>query len=81
MHLRDGEVVNLPPRAVELLIVLIDADGRLVGKEEILQKVWGGTFVEEANIAHQISVIRKALGDDSAPAVSSRRFRGVDTVS
>lgn len=54
--LRDGEVVSLPPRAVELL----------VSKDEILQTVWAGTFVEEANVAHQISAIRKALGDEGA---------------
>jgi len=48
---------------VDLLALLIEARGRLVTKEEILDRVWAGSFVEEGNIAHQISTIRKALGE------------------
>jgi DNA-binding winged helix-turn-helix (wHTH) protein/TolB-like protein/Tfp pilus assembly protein PilF len=75
--LRDGQVVVLPPRAVDLLLFLIEAGGRLVTKEEILQNVWAGVFVEEANIAHQISTIRKALGDqaDLIETVPRRGYR------
>jgi len=70
--MRDQGVVSLPPRAIDLLLLLIEAGGRLVTKEEILDKVWAGSFVEEANIAHQISTIRKALGDD--PDDQSTRY-------
>lgn len=61
---REGDLVALTPRAIDLLLLLIEADGRLVTKDEILTTVWAGSIVEEANIAHQISTIRKALGDE-----------------
>jgi TolB-like protein/DNA-binding winged helix-turn-helix (wHTH) protein/Flp pilus assembly protein TadD len=61
--LRDGEAVPLTPKAFDLLIALVERHGRLLEKEELLKKVWPGTFVEEANLASNISQLRKALGD------------------
>ncbi len=60
---RDGEVVPLPPKAVETLLVLIRGAGQPVEKEALIQAVWPGTFVEENNLAHHISVLRKTLGN------------------
>lgn len=62
--LRHSEVVPLAPKAVEVLIVLVRANGKLVGKQEILETVWPETFVEEANLTHHVSALRKALGED-----------------
>ncbi len=56
-------LVPVTPKAFETLKVLIEADGRIVEKEEFLQKVWPDTFVEEANLARNISMLRKALGE------------------
>ena len=71
--LRDGRDVPLPPKAVELLAVLIARAGRLVTRDTLLKEVWPDTFVEEANLSYTMSVLRKALGDES-----SERY--IDTV-
>ena len=44
-------------------MVLVENRGRLLGKDELLRKVWPGTFVEESNLAQHISILRKALRD------------------
>jgi Tol biopolymer transport system component/DNA-binding winged helix-turn-helix (wHTH) protein len=61
--LRDGKAVPLTPKAFDLLIALVERHGHLVEKDELLKKVWPDTFVEEANLASNISQLRKALGD------------------
>ncbi len=61
--LRDGESVPLTPKAFDLLLALVERHGRLTEKNELLKLVWPDTFVEEANLSYNISLIRKALGD------------------
>ncbi|HEU0177784.1 MAG TPA: tetratricopeptide repeat protein [Blastocatellia bacterium] len=61
--LRDGEAVPLTPKAFDLLLALVERHGHLQEKEELLKKVWPDTFVEEANLASNISLLRKAMGD------------------
>src|SRR5262249_20742679 len=61
--LRDGEAIPLTPKAFDLLLALVERNGHLVEKDELLKKVWPDTFVEEANLASNISQLRKALGD------------------
>src|SRR5215510_923633 len=61
--LRDGQTVPLTPKAFDLLLALVEGHGHLLEKEELLKKVWPDTFVEEANLASNISQLRKALGD------------------
>src|ERR1700733_8526849 len=60
--------VPLTPRAFDVLLFLVQNPNRLVTKEELLQAVWGGTFVEEGNLTQYISHLRKALGDNSEEA-------------
>src|SRR5262249_858612 len=55
--------VPLTPKAFDLLLALVERHGRLLEKDELLKKVWPDTFVEEANLASNISQLRKALGD------------------
>jgi DNA-binding winged helix-turn-helix (wHTH) protein len=62
--LADGVPVKLGTRAFDLLMVLIEADGLLVTKDEILARVWPGIVVEESNLKIHICTLRKALGDD-----------------
>lgn len=57
--LHDGQVVHLPPKAFETLLVLIEHHGHLVEKDELLDEVWSGSFVEEANVAKHVSILRK----------------------
>lgn len=79
--LRDGEPVPLEPKVFETLLVLI-RQGRLVGKEELMQAVWPDSFVEESNLTRNISVLRKALNrTDGGPqyieTVPKRGYRFV----
>ena len=60
---RDGEVVKLTPKAFETLVVLVERRGETVEKEELLNKVWAGTVVEENNLNQSITALRKSLGD------------------
>ena len=64
MLLRDGAYVPLTPKAFETLAVLIEKNGRIVDKEELLRLVWPGTFIEEATLAKTVSILRKALAED-----------------
>ena len=62
--LADGVPVELGTRAFDLLLVLLEADGGLIRKEELLNRVWPGIVVSEENLKVQISALRKALGAD-----------------
>jgi DNA-binding winged helix-turn-helix (wHTH) protein len=60
----DGAPVDLGARAFDLLLVLLEADGLLVSKEELLSRVWPGIVVAEENLKVQVSALRRALGAD-----------------
>ena len=62
---RADSPVFLTPKAFDVLLFLARNPKRLVSKEELLQAVWGGKFVEEGNLTQYISHLRKALGDNS----------------
>jgi DNA-binding winged helix-turn-helix (wHTH) protein len=62
--LRDGEVVPLTPKAVDLFVALVENSGHVLSKDELMKLVWPDSFVEEANLLHQIFSLRKALGED-----------------
>lgn len=65
--LRQGDsVLPLTPKAVDTLVALVQNRSRLVSKDELMTRLWPGTFVEEANLTNQISLLRKALGDNAA---------------
>jgi DNA-binding winged helix-turn-helix (wHTH) protein/TolB-like protein len=61
--LRDGEPVSLTPKAFDLLVHLVEHQGRLVSKDQLLKALWPESFVEEANLTVSISALRKALGE------------------
>src|SRR5580658_6371056 len=62
---RDDSPVVLTPKAFDVLLFLLQNPNRLVRKEELLQAVWGDTFVEDGSLTQYISHLRKALGDNS----------------
>src|SRR6201987_404342 len=62
--LADGVAVELGTRAFDLLLVLLEADGALVTKKELLDRVGPSVVVSEENLKVQISDLRKALGAD-----------------
>src|SRR5947209_16409324 len=59
----DAEVVPLTPKAFDLLLVLVENSGSVVTKEELLRQVWPDSFVEEANLSHNVYKLREALGE------------------
>ena len=60
---RDGEVAPLNLKAFEILLALIENRGQVLEKNELLQRVWPDTVVEENNLARNISALRKALDE------------------
>src|SRR5262245_548395 len=62
LQLREGQPISLPPRAMDTLLVLIESCGQILSKDELMQRVWPETFVEEGNLGQNIFLIRKALG-------------------
>ena len=70
-----GRTVALGARAFDLLLLLAEAPGRLLHKEELLERVWPGVVVEENNLAVQISHLRKALGGDAIVTIPGRGYR------
>jgi DNA-binding winged helix-turn-helix (wHTH) protein len=62
--LADGVPIELGTRAFELLLVLLEADGSLVTKGELLARVWPGIVVTAENLKVQIFALRRAFSDD-----------------
>jgi DNA-binding winged helix-turn-helix (wHTH) protein/Tfp pilus assembly protein PilF len=87
--MREGQPVALTPKAFDTLAYLVSRPGRLVGKDELLQVVWAGAFVEEGALARTIHVLRKTLtaseGDTGHPqyieTVPTKGYRFVAPVS
>src|SRR6266542_135819 len=61
---RGEQVVALTPKAFETLALLVQKSGHLVRKDELIERVWRDTIVEEGNLNVIIHTLRKALGDD-----------------
>ena len=61
--LRDGEPVQLTPKAFETLVALVERKGKLVEREALLRVVWPDTTVEEGNLTNNVSTLRKILGE------------------
>jgi adenylate cyclase len=70
-----GKAVALGARAFDLLLVLIEHRDRVVGKDELLDRVWPGVEVEENNLTVQISALRKILGAGAISTVTGRGYR------
>src|SRR5947207_1201638 len=63
--LREQELVPLTPKAFDILLALLENDGRIVPKDDLMKKVWPKTFVEEGNLTQNVSLLRKALGESA----------------
>src|SRR6516165_1384255 len=61
---RDEKPVRLGSRALDILCVLASARGKVVSKDELMERVWAGVVVEEHNIQVHISAQRRALAED-----------------
>lgn len=72
---RDGPV-TLTPKAFDTLLVLVENSGQVIGKKDLLEQVWPDSFVEENNLAQNISLLRKALGDGATKFIETIPKRG-----
>jgi len=72
--LRQGEIVPLTPKAFEMLLALVENSGRLLGKQELMKRLWPDSFVEEGSLAQNVSLLRRVLGEN----VEGERF--IETV-
>src|SRR5262252_2907096 len=61
--LRDGIPVPLTPKVFDTLVYLVRNRGKLLTKDELLKEIWPNTFVEEVNLAVNISALRKVFGE------------------
>jgi DNA-binding winged helix-turn-helix (wHTH) protein len=61
--LENGSPLHLSPKAFALLGILVDSCPRALSKEELTDKLWPDTFVEESNLAGLIAELRSSLGD------------------
>jgi len=73
--LRGEDVVRLAPKAYDVLVALVRQRGHLVTKDELLTRLWPGSFVEEGSLNVCVSALRKALGEDA------RRPTYIETVA
>src|SRR6478672_13778490 len=63
--LREGEPVPLTPKVFDILITLVENRGQIVEKDDLMKRVWPSTFVEEGNLTQNVSLLRKALGENA----------------
>ncbi|MGQ0540707.1 MAG: winged helix-turn-helix domain-containing protein [Blastocatellia bacterium] len=61
---QNGRVIPLTAKVFEILLALVENRGRTLRKDELMEKVWADSFVEEGNLSRNISTLRKVLGDD-----------------
>src|SRR5208283_5583553 len=61
---REGTPLSLTPKVFDTLLCLVRNPGRILTKDELLKEIWPDTFVEEVNLAVNISTLRKALGEN-----------------
>jgi TolB-like protein len=75
---RGGDLVRIVPKAIDTLHALLERRGRIVEKAELIKLVWPDTVVEDVGLARNISLLRKALGDEGAqsPYVETVPRRG-----
>jgi DNA-binding winged helix-turn-helix (wHTH) protein/TolB-like protein/Flp pilus assembly protein TadD len=66
---RGGELVHISPKALHILILLVEEKGAVVSREELMKTVWRDCFVEESNITYTISLLRKTLSNGDKGAV------------
>lgn len=71
----------LTPKVFDTLLVLLQNSSHVLTKKELMQQVWPDSFVEENNLAQNISILRKALGENYIQTVPKRGYRFVGDVT
>jgi DNA-binding winged helix-turn-helix (wHTH) protein/tetratricopeptide (TPR) repeat protein len=60
---RDARPIPLPPKAFDLLLMMVSNSGRVVTKDELMRALWPDTFVQDQSLKQNVFLIRKALGE------------------
>lgn len=76
LHGPDGARIAIEPQAISLLILLIENNDRMLGKEEIYETIWHGKVVSESALSSRIKMIRQAVGDDGRKQNTIRTIHG-----
>jgi Tol biopolymer transport system component/DNA-binding winged helix-turn-helix (wHTH) protein len=74
----DEVEVSMPPKMVKTLVVLVESSGTIISKDELLERVWSDTIVDESNLSQHLYHLRKVLGElpDGRPYIETLRRRG-----
>jgi Tol biopolymer transport system component/DNA-binding winged helix-turn-helix (wHTH) protein len=78
MLYRDRVEISMPPKMVKTLAVLIDSPGTILSKDELIERIWSDTIVDESNLSQHLHHLRKVLGQrsDGRPYIETLRRRG-----
>jgi Tol biopolymer transport system component/DNA-binding winged helix-turn-helix (wHTH) protein len=78
MLYRDDVEVSMSPKMVKTLAVLVESRGTIISKDELVERVWSDTIVDESNLSQHLYHLRKVLGDlpDGRPYIETLRRRG-----
>lgn len=63
MLYRNGQTIVLKPKVIETLVALVESSGQIVGKDELMNRLWADSFVQESNLSQNIYLLRKTLGN------------------
>jgi len=82
---RNGEIVSLTPKALQVLTLLMRNGGRVVARSQLMETLWPDAYVEDSNLTVTISALRKALGENNngdrfIETVAKRGYRFVPSV-
>lgn len=81
-----GKIVPVTPKAIQILLTLVERPGQVVAKDDLIKAVWPDTFVEESNLTSNISILRKQLGihpqgGEYIETIPKRGYRFIATVT
>src|SRR5690349_1722974 len=78
LYRSSGEEISLTPKQVETLLALVEQSGEIVSKEDLMERLWANSCVEESNLVQNIYVLRKILGEtaDGKRMIETLRRRG-----
>ena len=74
--IRSGQPLSVPAKAFDLLVYLAENPGRPISKDELMKSVWPDSIVEEANLSHNMFLVRKALGSEGGRLIVTLQGRG-----
>jgi len=72
---REGQPISLTPKEFDTLLALVEAEGKVLEKEELIARVWSGTFVGDGSLTRNIYVLRKALSEEVIETLPRKGYR------